>query len=157
MGWSNCVILCIYHFDDGHRSCIHIPGGSSLVSLMHKDRALWASLGMLALAGAAFALRETGGAGWMPGCVFRKLTALDCPGCGMTRGTYALLHGRVADAFAFNPVGMILLPLAMIALGIEVLGWVRGKPMPFRMKPGRWGATIVAVVVIGWWVGRNLF
>jgi hypothetical protein len=25
------------------------------------------------------------------------------------------------------------------------------------MKPGRWGATIVAVVVIGWWVGRNLF
>lgn len=123
---------------------------------MHKDRALWVSLAVLVLAGAAYALRETGGTGWMPGCLFHKLTGLDCPGCGMTRGTYALLHGRFAEAFAFNPVGMILLPLAMIALGIEVLGWVRGKPMPFRIVPGRWGATVVAVVVIVFWIVRNL-
>jgi hypothetical protein len=123
---------------------------------MHKDRALWASLVVLALAAAAYALRQTGGVGWMPGCVFRKLTGLDCPGCGMTRGTYALLHGRVGEAFAFNPVGMILLPLAMVALSIEVMGWVRGKPMPFRLNPGRWGATIVAVVVIVFWIVRNL-
>ncbi len=123
---------------------------------MHKDRALWASLSVLALAGAAYALRVTGGAGWMPGCVFRKLTGLDCPGCGMTRGTYALLHGRVGEAFAFNPVGMILLPLAMVALSIEVMGWVRGKPMPFRLNPGRWGAIIVAVVLIVFWIVRNL-
>jgi hypothetical protein len=123
---------------------------------MHKDRALWVSLAVLVLAGAAYALRETGGVGWMPGCLFHKLTGLDCPGCGMTRGTYALLHGRFAEAFAFNPVGMILLPLAMIALGIEVLGWVRGKPMPFRIVPGRWGATVIAVVVIVFWIVRNL-
>ena len=123
---------------------------------MQKDRALLASLAVLALAGAAYALRETGGKGWMPGCFFHKVTGFDCPGCGMTRATYALLHGRVAEAFAFNPVGMILLPLALIALGIEVLGWVRGKPMPFRLLPGRWGATVVAVVVIVFWIVRNL-
>lgn len=123
---------------------------------MHKDRVLWASLAVLALAGAAYALRETAGKGWMPGCVFRKLTGLDCPGCGMTRGTYALLHGRVLEAFAYNPVGMILLPLAMVAIGIEVMGWVRGKPLPFRLNPGRWGATVVAVVVIVFWIARNL-
>lgn len=123
---------------------------------MHKDRALWVSLAALALAGSAYALRETGGKGWMPSCLFRKFTGLDCPGCGMTRGTIALLHGRFMEAFAFNPVGMILLPLAMIALGIEVLGWVRGKPMPFRIVPGRWGATVIAVVVIVFWIVRNL-
>lgn len=122
----------------------------------HKDRALWASLAVLGLAGAAYALRETGGAGWMPGCVFRKATGLDCPGCGMTRATYAMLHGRIGEAFAFNPVGMILLPLAMIALGIEVLGWVRGKPLPIRLNPGRWGATFLCAVLIVWWVMRNL-
>jgi len=121
----------------------------------HKDRALWASLVVLALAGAAYALRETGGAGWMPGCVFRKVTGLDCPGCGMTRATYAMLHGRIGDAFAFNPVGMILLPLALIALGIEVLGWVMGRPMPFRLRTGRWGVGIVAAILITWWVVRN--
>ncbi len=124
---------------------------------MHKDRALWVSLGVLGLAAAAYALRETGGHGWMPGCVFKKATGLDCPGCGMTRATYAALHGNIRTAFAFNPVGMVLLPLAMVGLGIEVVGWVRGRPLPFRLNPGRWGAAVIAGVMILWWVLRNVF
>lgn len=123
---------------------------------MHKDRALWVSLAILILAVAAYALRETGGAGWMPGCVFRKATGFECPGCGMTRATHAFLNGRVVDAFRLNPVGMVVFPLAMVALGLEVLGWVRGKPLPWRISSGRWGAAILAVVMIGWWVLRNL-
>lgn len=123
---------------------------------MHKDRAIWVSLVVLILAVAAYALRETGGAGWMPGCFFRKATGLECPGCGMTRATHALLNGRISDAFRLNPVGMVVLPLAMVALGLEVLGWVRGRPLPYRIKSGRWGATILAVVIIGWWILRNL-
>ena len=123
---------------------------------MHKDRALWVSLAVLILAVAAFALRETGGSGWMPGCFFKKATGFDCPGCGMTRASHAFLNGRVADAFAFNPVGMLIFPLALVALGIELLGWVRGKPMPFRIRSGRWGATILAVVLIAWWIVRNV-
>lgn len=124
---------------------------------MHRDRALWASLVVFVLAFAAYMLRETGGAGWMPGCVFRKVTGLECPGCGMTRATYATLHGRIGDAFRLNPVGMVLLPLAMIGLAIEVIGWVRGRPLPFRLNPGRWGATAIAGVLILWWIGRNVF
>jgi Protein of unknown function (DUF2752) len=123
---------------------------------MHKDRALWVSLAVLALAFAAYMLRETGGAGWMPGCFFRKATGLECPGCGMTRATYAALHGRIGDAFRFNPVGMVILPVALVGLGIEVIGWVRGKPLPFSLNPGRWGATILMVIVIVFWVVRNL-
>ena len=38
----------------------------------------------------------------------------------MTRATYAVLHGRFAEAFRLNPVGIILFPIAMIGLGIEV-------------------------------------
>jgi len=123
---------------------------------MHKDRALWVSLVVLVLAVAAYALRETGGAGWMPGCFFRKATGLECPGCGMTRATHAFLNGRIGEAFRLNPVGMVVLPLALVALGIEVLGWVRGRPLPFRVKSGRWGALILAVVMIAWWIVRNL-
>jgi hypothetical protein len=124
---------------------------------MRKDRALLVSLIVLILAIAAYALRETGGVGWMPGCFFRKITGLDCPGCGMTRGTYALLQGRFKDAFLFNPVGMILLPLAMIGVAIEAMAWVMNRPQMFRLNPGRWGATILGVVLIAWWIGRNLF
>lgn len=92
----------------------------------------------------------------MPGCFFKKATGLDCPGCGMTRATYATLHGQIGDAFRFNPVGMIIFPIALVGLGIEVIGWVRGKPLPFRLNPGRWGATVIAVVVIVFWIVRNL-
>ena len=124
---------------------------------MHKDRALWVALAVLGLSFAAYMLRETGGAGWMPGCVFRKVTGLECPGCGMTRATHAALHGRIGDAFQFNPIGMVLLPLAMVGIAIEAIGWVRGKPLPFRLNPGRWGAIAIGVGLIFWWIGRNVF
>lgn len=122
---------------------------------MHKSRALLASLAILVLALSAVYLRQAGPA-QMPGCIFRRLTDLECPGCGMTRATHALLHGRIADAFQFNPVGMVLLPIALAALSLELIGWVRGKPLPFQLRPGRWGATIVAVLAIGWFVLRNV-
>jgi hypothetical protein len=124
---------------------------------MRKDRAILVSLIVLILAVAAYALRETAGAGWMPGCFFRKTTGLECPGCGMTRATYAFLHGRFIDAFLFNPVGMILLPLALIGLSLETWAWVMNRPPVFRLRLGRWGATIIATVMIVWWVGRNVF
>ncbi len=73
----------------------------------------------------------------------------------MTRASTAFLNGRIGEAFYYNPVGMILLPLGMVALGIELWGWVRGRSCSVRM--GRWGAMFLAVVVIGWWVGRNVF
>jgi hypothetical protein len=123
---------------------------------MHKDRALLVSLAALVIAVAAVFLRQAG-PGRMPGCLFRTFTDLECPGCGMTRATHALLHGKFAEAFQFNPVGIILLPIAVMALGIELLGWVRGKPLPFRFKSGRWGATFFAAVVIVWFVVRNVW
>jgi len=93
----------------------------------------------------------------MPGCFFRRFTGLECPGCGMTRASHAFLNGRFIEAFRFNPVGMVVFPLAVIGVGLEVLAWVRGKVSMFSLRSGRWGATVIAVVMIGWWVGRNLF
>lgn len=124
---------------------------------MYKNRALWVLLVVMLLAFAAIMLRETGGAGWMPGCVFRDTTGFDCPGCGMTRAANATLHGDLGTAFRFNPVGMILLPLAFLALSLEVAGWVRGEPLPFRIRIGRRGATVLLVIVVAWWVLRNVF
>ena len=35
-------------------------------------------------------------------CLFRNVTGLPCPGCGMTRGFVALGHGRVGEAWRAN-------------------------------------------------------
>jgi hypothetical protein len=122
---------------------------------MHKHRALVVSLVALAAAIAAYGLR-TFGPSWMPGCLFRSVTGWECPGCGMTRGTYALLHGQIRQAFAFNPVGMILLPLGLVAMGVELIGWIRGKSLPVRIYPGGRGAWAMAGVVMVWLVWRNV-
>lgn len=37
-----------------------------------------------------------------PECQFHRLTGLNCPGCGMTRAVYALLHGQVLQALRDN-------------------------------------------------------
>ncbi len=116
------------------------------------------ALGMLVLVCAAFALREKGPSGlaWLPGCLFKQFTGLDCPGCGMTRAAHATFHGKLGEAFRFNPVGMILLPLALAGVGIELIGWIRGKPLPFRLSVGVMGNWIIVWLVISFWVLRNL-
>ena len=35
-------------------------------------------------------------------CQFHQLTGLNCPGCGMTRALYALVHGNFAVAIRDN-------------------------------------------------------
>ena len=120
----------------------------------------WALLTAVALmfGVAAVWLYRTGPglAGFAPGCVLRKTTGFHCPGCGMTRATYALLHGDLPAAVSFNPVGSVLLPVALGCLGLEMIAWARGKPWPFRLMPGPKLSVFLAVLVIGFGLVRNL-
>ncbi len=94
--------------------------------------------------------------GMTPGCMFRNVTGLLCPGCGMTRATHALMHGEVGAAIRFNPVGIVLFPVALAASGWEAVAWARGKPSPVRLMPGPRIACFLAAVVVGFWILRNL-
>jgi hypothetical protein len=49
-------------------------------------------------------------------CVFHELTGLYCPGCGITRAALSLLRLDVAQAFKYNPLVFVLLPLYAIYL-----------------------------------------
>ena len=46
-------------------------------------------------------------------CIFKRLTDIQCPLCGMTRAGYDILHLRLLQAFRYNPVIMFL-PLLML-------------------------------------------
>lgn len=85
-----------------------------------------------------------------PRCVFRELSGFDCPGCGTTRALHHLLHGRFEEAFRLNAMLFAL----MIAAAFAAPSFLRGRTPAFLMKPWfGWGSF---VVVVGWWVGRNL-
>ena len=89
--------------------------------------------------------------GFYPQCVFRQATGLDCPGCGITRALHALLHGRVGEAFRFNP----MLFAMMIAGGFSLPSVLRGETPRFLYA--RWFGWGTFVFVSGWWVLRNVF
>lgn len=47
-------------------------------------------------------------------CVFKGITGIDCPFCGMTRAHLSLLHGDFSRAFAYNPLFPLGIPFLML-------------------------------------------
>lgn len=58
-------------------------------------------------------------------CVFRLVTGLQCPGCGVSRMCLALLRLDFASAWAANPAIMALLPLGAAVVGDMSVRYVR--------------------------------
>ena len=112
-----------------------------------------------ALAGvAAFVATHDPGAGGTryPGCVFHQMTGLWCPGCGLTRGFYELLHGHLGAALGYN----LFTPVALAVIVVAWLGWVRSSwGAPAIRVPqglGRWLAVTAPAAALVYTVLRNL-
>lgn len=56
-------------------------------------------------------------------CTFYLLTGLYCPGCGAGRACYSILHLRFVDAFCYNPLMTILLPLIGLYIAVRAADW----------------------------------
>jgi hypothetical protein len=85
-----------------------------------------------------------------PVCQFHRLTGLNCPGCGMTRALYALLHGNFYDALHDNAlfVGGIIF--------FAVRGaWFWWKKPATNFFPAHW-LWVLLVVALVFTVLRNL-
>ena len=94
-----------------------------------------AAAGVAVAAGAAAAVWyfDPTKAGFFPVCPLYSMTGLACPGCGMTRGFHALLHGDVLTALDYNAlipifglfIGYLLLSMLLIAVRGRGLGLKR--------------------------------
>lgn len=97
--------------------------------------------------------------GHYPVCPTQALLGVDCPGCGLTRATYALLHGDVPTALDHNILVVPLWGAAIIAWSIWLLRAIRGR------SPGRSAASsrlqsrlavLALVLVTAFGVVRNV-
>lgn len=86
-----------------------------------------------------------------PRCVFHATTGLLCPGCGTTHALHELLHGQFGAAFHSNP----FLFAVMLGSVYAAPSLWRGETPPLFMKT--WFAWASFVVVMAWWIGRNVF
>lgn len=49
-------------------------------------------------------------------CPLRSATGVPCPLCGITRAVVAAAHGHVGASLAFNPAGIVVLLVAVVAI-----------------------------------------
>ncbi|GAA5484332.1 DUF2752 domain-containing protein [Haloferula sargassicola] len=89
-------------------------------------------------------------------CGLNRWTGLHCPGCGMTRAAYSLLHGHPWQAFRFNPLGMVVLPLLGLMALPEIIGWVKNEPPKRWVRLNHRWAMVLVVAVIAFGILRNL-
>lgn len=89
----------------------------------------------------------------LPQCLFRVLTGLYCPGCGMTRALHALLHADAATAWTMNPMMVLMLAL-LPAMAWHQFGRQPALPASFSRVLMNGKAWIALLVVFG--VLRNL-
>jgi Protein of unknown function (DUF2752) len=92
----------------------------------------------------------------IPPCGFHWLTGWWCPGCGLTRGTRALLHGHLQQALGYN----LFTPLVLTLMAYSWLTWalpaVGGPQVPHMTDLPRkyWHALGALVFVFS--IARNL-
>jgi hypothetical protein len=121
-------------------------------------RGIAAALVALGAVLAAVWLRVSGpdGIGFLPACLFHRLTGFACPGCGMTRAIQALMKGRLAEAMTFHPVGVAMLPVIGGMVVVFLASWVRGeRSLPFPHIRGRVAWWSLGAV-LAFWIFRNL-
>ncbi len=80
-------------------------------------------------------------------CPFLAVTGIPCPFCGMTRAVVAAVHGHIASSLAFNPGGIVVLLLAVVA--IVRPAWLTRLRMPLWTVFAVFGALWV------WNIGFN--
>lgn len=93
--------------------------------------------------------------GPLPVCPTKLLFGIDCPGCGSLRMLYSVLHGDLAGAASFNALSLVALPLLLWTYGAWAYGRVTGRRVR-GWQHHRWSAAVVLVLVLVWFVVRNL-
>ena len=89
-----------------------------------------------------------------PVCVFHQVTGLLCPGCGSLRAFHQLLHGHLVNAFRFNPVSVMCLPLLLWIPGFLIMEGAKHRSSFVFARPIWLVLFLLVVLVFSIW--RNL-
>ena len=92
----------------------------------------------------------------VPMCTFHLATGLHCPGCGATRATHELLHGRLGSALHHNALWVLLAPGLVYAGASELRRFVRGRPLWGDLGRNWWFFAVVVVSALLFFFLRNL-
>ena len=89
-------------------------------------------------------------------CAIHELTGFYCPGCGLTRMIFALGHFRIAEAFGYNQLMFIGLPILLFYFGYQIYLYIFDRKDKVLSKFPKWIPIVLLVIVIAWGIIRNL-
>lgn len=94
---------------------------------------------------------------WSPKCILLAITGYKCPGCGIQRMIYHLLHGHILTALRYNYFIALLIPYITImsstyfAPSSNYTQWIR------RHLATKQIAYAYGILYVLWWFVRNIF
>lgn len=90
-----------------------------------------------------------------PKCFFFLITGYQCPGCGIQRAVHCMLHGDVAGAWHYNAATFVAIPVLLVYAyaGMRRKSCVR----LYNALNSTLAITIILVLVVAWWILRNIF
>lgn len=92
--------------------------------------------------------------GYFPRCIFKTITGYDCPGCGSQRAIHALLNGHFAEAWHYNALMILAIPL--VALLVMSRVYAGRMPRLFMALRSTTISYLLIIVVLTWWIVRNI-
>jgi hypothetical protein len=77
------------------------------------------------------------------------------PLCGMTRGTVAVLRGRLGQAVAYNPASPLLVAGALLALGRWLVGRLTGRWLDATLRRTPLTVGLAGGLVLALWANQQ--
>ena len=88
-------------------------------------------------------------------CVFKTLTHLNCPSCGVSRMCVSISHGDIKSAFYYNQVLVFLTPLiALYYIFYQIRYISTGQRKTSKLENNTMILIIVILIIYG--IVRNL-
>lgn len=93
----------------------------------------------------------------VPLCPFAALTHTPCPGCGMTRATWAIAGGDLEGAWQLHPFAFVVSPL--VAGALVALAWSYLRRGYATLPPGLGRPVLIVfgtlfAAMLAFWVAR---
>ncbi len=93
---------------------------------------------------------------FFPKCPFYAVTGYKCPGCGSQRAVHALLNLDFPGAFMANPLLVIAIPYIILGFLFDYTRLGERIPRVRKILYGKNAILIVLVIVIAYWILRNI-
>ncbi|MDO4790799.1 MAG: DUF2752 domain-containing protein [Porphyromonas sp.] len=92
---------------------------------------------------------------FFPRCPLLVVSGYTCPGCGSQRVVHSLLNGDIIGAFRHNALLTLAIPLLLLMLVAEIQR-KRWPKLYGALNSNKFVLALILVVIL-WWIGRNIF